>query len=101
PGEYPWEKAKDHLEENIKKVPPAKQPVIKHRLETITQYTPTQIVLGKAGFDGYMVFCWEDKDLYILEHPNYGNATYVFREDWKRYSNLTKREIINGDLHDK
>lgn len=100
PGEYPWDKAKEVLEETIKKAPEGKQPVIEHRIQTITQHNPKQLILGRAGFDGYIVFAWPNKDLYILEHPNYGNATYVFNRDWQHYSNLTKKEIIDGDLHE-
>jgi len=65
--------------------------VIEHRLKTITNHEPTQLVKGKARWDGYIVFCFPDQDIYILEHLNYGNATYVFGEDWEKYANLIKR----------
>ncbi len=99
PGEYPWEEVQDHVRDGIEKAPEGKRPVIVHRIKTITKHDPTYVAVGEAGFEGYWVFGWPDEGIYILENSNYGNATYVFGEDWKKYSELSKRDIINGDLH--
>lgn len=99
PGEYPWDEVKEHVQEGIDDAPKGKQPVIKHRIKTITNYEPTYFGIGVAGFHGYWVFGWPDRNLFILENSNYGNATYIFGEDWKKYSHRSKREIISGDNH--
>jgi hypothetical protein len=33
-----------------------------------------------------------------MENVIYGNATYVFENEWERYSQMTKAEIINQSL---
>jgi hypothetical protein len=35
----------------------------------------------------------------VVESAHYGNATYIFGEDWARLSQMTKAEIIEGGLH--
>ena len=36
--------------------------------------------------------------MYILECVHFGNATYVFGDDWEILSQMTKAEILNSDL---
>ena len=33
-----------------------------------------------------------------MENVIYGNATYVFEDDWEQFSQLTKAEIIQNSL---
>jgi hypothetical protein len=102
PGEYPWER----LEETLRPIAEqAKNSVqrafLEIRLKIISEYQPDKIVTGKAGYLGYIVFGFTKANLYIFENANYGNATYVFGEDWEELSRKTKGEIINSDSHIK
>lgn len=36
-----------------------------------------------------------------MENMIYGNATYVFRDNWEELSKLSKAEIIKNNLQDK
>ena len=97
-GEYPWEKAKDVLQNVTKMLPAWKREIVDARFELVTNFNPTRIVIGEAGFDGYVIFCFEKQNLYLLESRYTGNATYVFGENWERLATLTKKEILNGQL---
>ena len=56
------------------------------------------IAQGRGGFSGYIVFGFPRKNLYVLESLYYGNATYVFRENWEKLSQLSKAVILSGNL---
>lgn len=100
-GEYPWEKAKtfiskvtDHFIEKDKKV-------IEHRMQIISHRNPDFLAIGRAGFSGYFVYGFKNKNVYVLESVHLDNATYVFSSDWVELSQLTKGEIIKGNLQHK
>jgi hypothetical protein len=97
-GEYPWEDVEEHVKESIGRAPEGKKPVIEDRVKTITNHNPNYLAIGKGGFDGYWVFGFEDEEIFILENTNYGNATYIFDDNWETYSQLTKKEILTGDI---
>lgn len=99
PGEYPWDEVEGHVKENIKRAPSGNQPVIENRVKSITKHKPNYIAVGKGGFDGYWVFGFPNSGIYILENTTYGNATYVFDDNWVSHSTLSKKEIIDGELH--
>jgi hypothetical protein len=74
--------------------------IVEHRIQVLTEeHSPALTAVGRAGFDGYLIFGYPDKHRYVLESLDYGNATYVFGENWEALSQLTKREIIADDLH--
>lgn len=100
-GKYPWEKLKDNVTQIIGNVRPMKRRIIERRLETISENNPNFVAVGNAGFKGYVVFGFEDKDFYILESINQNHATYVFGENWEKLSQLSKGEILNNNLHEK
>lgn len=83
-------------------------PVIKNRLAYIRDRNPEEVVLGFAGYRGYVVHNFTRMNLSILESESPDNATYVFEyADWEHLSKLTKMEIISNKLakarviHDK
>lgn len=55
PGEYPWERVKKHVKNVIHQQSKGNQPVIRHRIETITNYNPDFVAIGKGGFNGYLI----------------------------------------------
>ena len=71
----------------------------KHRFNTIIKYHPDELYYGTGGFHGYLVFVFKQKNIVIMENMIYGNATYVFNDDWKELSKLSKAEIIQKNLH--
>lgn len=97
-GKYPWEKLKDSIKPILKDVKKSKLIVIENRLEKITKYNPEFCAIGKAGFTGYIIMGFKDKKIYVLESIFYGNATYIFENDWKQLSMKTKAEILNKNL---
>jgi len=82
----------------VEKAPGKKQIVIRYRLKTITLYDPEFVAIGQAGFEGYLVFGFPAKNLFILESLYTGNATYIFEENWETLSKLTKAEILRDGL---
>jgi hypothetical protein len=72
--------------------------IIEHRLEAINSYGPTFYAIGQAGFRGYIVFGFSDRDIFFLESMYFGNATYVFEDNWETLSKMTKAEILNHNL---
>jgi hypothetical protein len=98
PGRYPWEKAKEVVKNYTQNLSANKTAIIKNRLITITNHEPDFIAIGSAGFDGYWVLGFSKKNLYLLESLRFGNATYVLNQDWQAISQMTKAEIIAGEL---
>lgn len=95
-GEYPWIKLSKSVNKIIKNVRRGNKIIIKDRIEHINSFNPDFIAFGRAGFYGYIVFGFENKNLYILESIYTYNATYVFENDWKKFSKLSKAEILNN-----
>lgn len=98
-GEYPWDKTAEILKEFTGNKGKGIKRVIEHRVKTISEYRPSNIIIGRGGFRGYWIFEFEDKSLYLLESLYYGDATYILGSDWEKISQLTKSEIINNNLH--
>jgi len=99
-GFMPWEQLQQHLNPIINAVPKGNQPFIIHRFEKINGFNPDFYATGKAGFWGYIIFGFEDKNIYVCESIHYGNATYVFAEDWEELSKKTKAEILDNNLQE-
>lgn len=96
PGKYPWKIVKSSVGDSLDRQPNGNKPIIKNRIETISNYNPDFCATGKGGFNGYMVFGFKSKNLYILESVYNNNATYVFKDNWETFSKMTKKEVING-----
>lgn len=99
PGEMPWARLQGHMEPVIARVPGGKAPIVRQRIEILAQYSPEFVARGVQGYRGYLVFGFPKNNLFVLESPEYGNATYVFEGNWEQLSQLTKAEILAGNLH--
>jgi hypothetical protein len=66
------------------------------RLHRIFGLKPTKTYRGTDEFDGYFVFFFEDHEVAILDCPKVGNAIYVLKGDWRRFSRLTKSELLSA-----
>ena len=98
PGKYPWEMVQDRLKHCFATVHKEEKYTIERRHKIITMYEPSFVAVGEYGFSGYIVYGYPDKDLYIFESNEIGNATYIFKGKWEDASKLTKRDIISGAL---
>lgn len=99
-GEMPWEKFYNTVKKVVDEAPGGNRPVIVNRLESIYGYKPDFRAIGKAGFNGYVIFGFEKAGIYVCESIFYGNATYVFDRKWEDLSKLTKAEILNAKLQE-
>jgi hypothetical protein len=72
--------------------------MIQDRIAHITVHVPDFLAVGVGGFSDYIVFGFRDRSRFVFESPNLGNATYVFRDDWRQLEQLTKTQIREGGL---
>lgn len=63
------------------------------RLDFAFQLNPSAIYVGRNEFNGYFVFVFHGTRKVLLENPFYGNAAYVFSQEWKTLSKLPKTEL--------
>lgn len=97
-GVYPFSRVVNELTDLLKFLDENSRPVIQYRLKIISGYNPDFMAVGSGGFSDYVVLGFAEKKLFILESPKLGNATYVFRDEWEIFSQLTKRDILVGKL---
>ncbi len=101
PGQYPFARAMEALGSYIERLPDeTTRGVVEHRVRWITRLSPDFMAVGVGGFRDYVVFGFTSKNRYVLESPALGNATYVFSDNWQSLSQKTKREILDGSLHE-
>jgi hypothetical protein len=100
PGQRPWAQLKGALKPITDTLPKEDREVAEYRMKLLNDMKPNFTAIGRAGFRGYIVFGFEKQKKYVLESLYYGNATYVFGKDWAALSQLTKAEILDGNLQD-
>ncbi len=106
-GVYPWPKVAEMIQSGTANLEKDEAEIIKYRLSIMNTYQPDFIGIGHGGFNGYFVFGFQSKSIYVLESVYLDNATYIFHDEWEPLSQLTKNEIINSDIqhsriiHDK
>lgn len=99
PGKRPWEEQKKLLQPFFDKQKSDNvRPIIQERLETINDLSPDFTAMGVNGYQGYVVFGFTKQNVYVLESAYYGNAIYIFENDWKSLSKMTKAEILKDNL---
>ena len=101
PGEYPWEISRNLIYKITDQPNFIDKEVIEHRMKMISKRDPDFLAVGKAGFNGYFVYGFIKKDIYIFESVHLDNATYIFNSNWKDISTLSKNQIINSDISHK
>lgn len=97
-GEYPWDKNSTIKTKITNKLSKQKKAQFERRTKVIEQLSPDFVAFGRGGFNHYFIFGFKDKNIYVLESINDNNATYVFDNNWEELSQLTKAEIIRGEL---
>ncbi len=85
------------------KVASLKDPTHRQRaersLQKIQQYGVAQLIVGEGGFDNYVAFRFPNRGFTVLESIQPNNATYILGDDWEKISQMSKLEILEGDLH--
>ncbi len=67
---------------------------------THLKFKPDVLYYGNGGFHGYLVFVFKRKGLVQMENMIYGNATYIFRDNWEELSKKSKAEIVKDGLQE-
>ncbi|MGD6854487.1 hypothetical protein ACQCVO_05385 [Bacillus infantis] len=67
--------------------------VYKDRLTFFDSLKPREYISGTDGFNRYFGAKLKD-DLVILENSRYGNALYIFFEDWQELSKLSRGDLL-------
>lgn len=98
-GQLPWARLQQHLRPIIDRQPAGNRVVIDKRHEAISAFDPEFVAVGHGGFDGYVIFGFPAKSLYLLESTMINNATYVLDQNWEELSSMSKAELLNNDLH--
>jgi hypothetical protein len=98
PGRRPWPQLRSELEPIVREAPEGNQQLIRYRLQVLNGFAPEFYAIGQAGFRGYVIFGYPERNLFVSESMYIGNATYVFDERWEQLSQMTKAEILNEDL---
>ncbi len=97
PGKYPWPQFASKLDSKLKRNSDDELKQIKERYEFIENLNPKNIFSGKCGFLGYYIAEFNN-DTYVCDSIFLGNAIYILGSDWTTVSQLTKKEIIEGNL---
>lgn len=98
PGKYPWERAEKALDDYFEKDLSKNKEVLRKNHKTFAEYEPDFLAIGENSFNGYVVYGYSDRNLYVFESNQPGNAIYVFKGKWQKASQLTKHDIIKGNL---
>lgn len=100
PGEYPFGRARQELTEFLQRLSDSERHLFEDRLRAVAAYNPDFMAIGLGGFRDYVVFGFLNRNVFILESPWLGNATYIFKNNWQDLSSLTKKQILDGSLHE-
>ncbi len=91
-GAIPFHYLKNYLQEVSKS---SREEFDLEKIEKIISLDADKIYCGIDDFNGYLVFLFEEIELAVLDCPQKGNAIYIFGEDWKTLSRLSKSELLN------
>lgn len=66
------------------------------RADVIESLNPSKYAIGTGFNSNYYGAIFAD-DLVVFENLEYGNATYILRDDWERLSQLSRTELLATD----
>ncbi len=98
PGVRPWQTLEAQIKAVMGDIDSDRNKVFRNNLAIINQYGPEFAAAGKAGFNGYVIFGFPARNLYVCESVYNYNATYVFQDNWLSLSQMTKSEILDHHL---
>lgn len=65
------------------------------RIQEIEKLAPEERLVGTSGLEHYLGFKFGD-DFVVFENARYGNAIYIFHEDWDLLSRLSRTELLSA-----
>lgn len=74
-------------------IDPEKLKVAQERLNVLDQLGHDGFIVGKGRFARYFGARFGDR-LVVLENLEYGNALYMFKENWEQLTQLSRTELI-------
>jgi hypothetical protein len=95
PGERIWDSFEKKQRNLLSK---SEKTLMKERFDFIEKFNPDLKIKGIGGYIDYIIFGFKNKNIYIFDSIIYGDATYIFENDWEKVSKLTKKEIITQGL---
>ena len=99
PGQYPWSKVQRHISQILENKAPRSANPIYHRLEKLASFNSDEVYVGHGGFRSYVAYVFNASGLAVLESVMLDNATYIFDRNWQQVSQMTKAQILQGNLH--
>lgn len=99
PGSSPWARAQSAVTTRIKGRSQDDQRIIIDRQEYVCSLNPDEVYVGEGGFADYLAYVFSAKSMVVLESLTSGNAIYVFDQNWRAFSHLTKSQILSQRLH--
>jgi hypothetical protein len=67
----------------------------RERIKKAFSLQPDRCYVGQDEFEGYIVLTFAHTPRALLECPVFGNAIYIIDSDWKRWSRMSKRELLH------
>lgn len=95
PGEKNTENNINYVLGRIKSPSPQLEVRVRERIEFFESLNPKNYITGTNRFSQYFGALFES-NLVLLENVRYGNAIYIFFEDWKELSKLSRTELLSG-----
>lgn len=93
-GEFGRQALRGYMENFQRRNP--RLPIQFQRIEFAYELSPKEVFVGRDEFDGYFAFTFEASTKVLLEHPFEGNAAYIFSQDWRFLSRLTKSTLLEN-----
>lgn len=94
PGKQTKEIIRKVIKENVSK---SKESMYIRNMDKLIENSDENIAVGTQEFKGYIVFvCGKYA---ILESLMPNNATYILDKEWEDISKLSKREVLDKNLH--
>ena len=93
PGQQPFDKLVQHFHNLSRKEPRIVFDIV--RLHRAYSLNPDEVFVGTEEFEGYVVFYFAQAHTAVLDCPVTGNAIYVFGENWRSLSRLTKSTLLS------
>ncbi len=100
-GKMPWKELEKHLKDKMNFESNRNYKEIYARINYINSFEPDFLATGNGGFNDYVVLGFESRNIFILENRKPQNATYIFKNNWKDITKLSKGEILRESLQDK
>ncbi len=98
-GQHPWSRVQQHVQAAVSNRSTRYASPVLYRHALLASKAPPEVYVGTGGFRDYVAFVFPSRKIAVLESTKPGNATYVFGLSWATVSQLTKAQVLAGNLH--